>query len=840
MPVLRIASILVLALSFVASVRAADVDLPLDTFRRKAQVRLAEAAFAANDVDSAQQRLEEALALARKASHAPELSAILERLGDVYVRRDQLHGARAFYMRALQTAPGDDAKLRALDRLGSVAMRRGLYPEAADWFRQSISLHPSASAGLRLGEALLAAGRLEEARAAFEQTASVTEPAGLANLHDSIARRYLWLAHDSGNAKIHFDRALELRRHDSQRLVRALRGAALRAQDAAAAESSLAELAALPGETARAHQIRARRLAARDLEGAVAEQQAAVALLRSAPAPSLGLAEALEQLAKFEERRGEDIQAAALRREALEHRGDRSSPAALAAVAALSANLERAGDSAGAETLWIDHIAGLESQPRPDSLAIAAAAERFGDLLLRQDYFETAVQRYEQVASMRRRAWGVNDGGLQLTLEKLADALRLSGREDEARRVESQIALLSIVRPSTRVPPRGPRDTGTWLSDSAGLVFIGLALSGATFGLVWLGWMTVARLQPEIEASFRPAAPRLAGAPGWIPIPRPEVRYPLSFRGRGGSLFGIWSVNVALTLLTLGLYFFWGKVRVRRYFWGQAELAGDRFTFHGTGRELLFGWFKAAPVLALLLWGPSLLNLASDDPNAGLYGAGVALGLIGVLWPLAEIGANRYRLSRTSWRAIRFSFHGAAWPYMKLWLGGMALWVLTLGLWTPFFDAARRRFLLQHTRFGDARFECDAHGRDLFPFFLVSWALLLPTLGVSHFWYKALAERYFWSRTKLLHNENTAIATFECSLKGFDLLVLWMQTMAALALTLGLGWPWTRVWEARLRLQTISLTGDFRPGRIRQSPAAAGAAGEGAADFLGLDFGFIG
>jgi uncharacterized membrane protein YjgN (DUF898 family) len=304
-------------------------------------------------------------------------------------------------------------------------------------------------------------------------------------------------------------------------------------------------------------------------------------------------------------------------------------------------------------------------------------------------------------------------------------------------------------------------------------------------------------------------------------------------------LFGIWSVNIALTLLTLGLYYFWGKVRVRRYFWGQAELAGDRFAFHGTGRELLFGWLKAAPILALLLWGPSLLGLISENPRAGLYGAGIAILAVGMLWPVAEIGASRYRLSRTSWRAIRFSFSGSVWPYVKLWISGMALWILTLGLWAPFFDAARRRYLMTHTHFGDARFECDIHGKDLFAFYLVTWALYLPTAGASHFWYKALSERYFWSRTQLVHNEGASRATFECSLKGIDLLVLWIQTMFTLAFTLGLGWPWTRVWEARLRLQTISLAGDFRAGRIRQSASSASAAGEGAADFLGLDFGFF-
>jgi len=43
------------------------------------------------------------------------------------------------------------------------------------------------------------------------------------------------------------------------------------------------------------------------------------------------------------------------------------------------------------------------------------------------------------------------------------------------------------------------------------------------------------------------------------------------FRGSGATLFGIHIVNALLILATLGIYYFWAKVRVRSYLWSQSE-----------------------------------------------------------------------------------------------------------------------------------------------------------------------------------------------------------------------------------------------------------------------------
>jgi uncharacterized membrane protein YjgN (DUF898 family) len=58
------------------------------------------------------------------------------------------------------------------------------------------------------------------------------------------------------------------------------------------------------------------------------------------------------------------------------------------------------------------------------------------------------------------------------------------------------------------------------------------------------------------------------------------VLHRFEFRGSAGEFFRIWIVNVALILITLGIYSAWAKVRTRRYFYGNTFVAGNAFDYH--------------------------------------------------------------------------------------------------------------------------------------------------------------------------------------------------------------------------------------------------------------------
>ena len=66
-------------------------------------------------------------------------------------------------------------------------------------------------------------------------------------------------------------------------------------------------------------------------------------------------------------------------------------------------------------------------------------------------------------------------------------------------------------------------------------------------------------------------------------------REPFTFTGTGREYFGIWIVNILLTILTLGIYSAWAKVRRTRYFYGNTRLAGASFDYHARPVQILIG-----------------------------------------------------------------------------------------------------------------------------------------------------------------------------------------------------------------------------------------------------------
>lgn len=135
----------------------------------------------------------------------------------------------------------------------------------------------------------------------------------------------------------------------------------------------------------------------------------------------------------------------------------------------------------------------------------------------------------------------------------------------------------------------------------------------------------------------------------------------VKFHGTGAEYFRIWIVNLALTLLTLGIYSAWATVRNRRYFYGNTEVAGGRMDFHGKPLQILFGRILA--IILLLAWTQGGLL----HPSLPF----VAIMIIMALLPLLLVRGMKFRLRNTSLRNLRFNFTASAstaykalWPYL--------------------------------------------------------------------------------------------------------------------------------------------------------------------------------
>jgi uncharacterized membrane protein YjgN (DUF898 family) len=334
------------------------------------------------------------------------------------------------------------------------------------------------------------------------------------------------------------------------------------------------------------------------------------------------------------------------------------------------------------------------------------------------------------------------------------------------------------------------------------------------------------RRGPGAPVASPPSLPPPAGASA------PAVSRRLVFHGSGPGLFGIQAVNALLTLLTLGVFYFWGKTRVRRYLSGETELDGDRFAYHGTGRELLGGFARGLAVFFIPIALCSILPELYQAPAEVKAALRRLLWLVGLLLvPVAMVGARRYRLSRTSWRGIRFSFRGRLREFVGMFVVGTILTSLTLGLYYPLFITQRQAFMIGNAYFGSRKFDFDGRGRDLLGPFVAMLLLFLPTLGLSWFWFSARRHRYFTDHTRF------GLTRFRSTVTGGPLAWLQVTNVVAIVLTLGLAWPWTVVRGLRFTFENVWLDGPLDVADVHQDARAASATGEGLAGLLDADFG---
>lgn len=196
----------------------------------------------------------------------------------------------------------------------------------------------------------------------------------------------------------------------------------------------------------------------------------------------------------------------------------------------------------------------------------------------------------------------------------------------------------------------------------------------------------------------------------------------LVFDGALGPMFRMHIVNRLLTILTLGVYSFWAKARVRRYLASHTTLLGDRLEYTGTGWELLRGFliFMIGVYLPLVAAvGAAVVYLPAEA--AGFVGGAATLFLLFLL-PVGRYLGTRYRLSRTQWRSVRFGLDGRAWVFALATLVSWLMSVASLLLAAPQAQLLRERYRLNNIAFGDLEGHVTAQFYKA-PYW--SWALLI-------------------------------------------------------------------------------------------------------------------
>ncbi|MGF6253621.1 YjgN family protein [Ensifer sp. LBL] len=170
-----------------------------------------------------------------------------------------------------------------------------------------------------------------------------------------------------------------------------------------------------------------------------------------------------------------------------------------------------------------------------------------------------------------------------------------------------------------------------------------------------------------------------------------------SFMGSGKEYFGIWIVNVFLTIVTLGIYSAWAKVRRNRYFYGNTVLLGRAFEYHARGGQILVGRL-------IVLGGLVILNvIATTVPILALLPT-IAV-IVAVPWLVVR--GLRFNARVTSYRNVRFDFVGSVGGAFKAFILGGLLTLISLGLLAPIASRWIGRYVGSNLRLGGKSFHTD-------------------------------------------------------------------------------------------------------------------------------------
>jgi len=366
----------------------------------------------------------------------------------------------------------------------------------------------------------------------------------------------------------------------------------------------------------------------------------------------------------------------------------------------------------------------------------------------------------------------------------------------------------------------------------------------------------------------------------------------LKFTGSGSEYFKIWIVNILLTIITVGIYYPWAKVRNRRYFYGNTNLADRNFEYHATGKQLLLGFIIGVIFFAIYTF---VTNVA---PQFAI----IFVLLFMLIFPWLIWRSLMFNMKVTSFSNVHFSFKGSLKKAYTLFLGypllvyalfsvvGVLVYLLAssldsldktfiiiggviLGLimmvgyvyFIAFFSKKAKEYTIDNSYYGQGKFSTNlelkkfiniyakAFGIVLVPIAIFAGILSLFMSGVEliiiavylgFFVAMIIGMSYVVSRERAYVYENTLLddkIALKSTLGARELAMVMFTNFLMVTFSLGLASPWAKVRMARLMLEnTLVDTSAGFDEYITQQQNNVGAIGEqiGEAFDVEMDVGF--
>lgn len=342
--------------------------------------------------------------------------------------------------------------------------------------------------------------------------------------------------------------------------------------------------------------------------------------------------------------------------------------------------------------------------------------------------------------------------------------------------------------------------------------------------------------------------------------PTAKQYYHVDFRAKGMEYTMLVLVNTALTILTLGIFSAWAKVRTKKYLYGNTYINGSNFNYHADPLQILKGRLIVGALFIAYAFGGRL---------------SIAIPIIaGVLFLVASpwlfVQGMAFNLGNSSYRNLRFGFDRKFRDAYVMFLKGWLLTVVTFGLGFPYFIHRIMRFQVDHSRYGKSHFKSKFEVGDfygiyirMFGVYLLSFfvfGIIMGLFGVISGGNKGViaigvpfavialyagilfAVAYVQAAQFNLIYKMSSIESVEfiTSMRSGTVFKLYIQNIFIAIFTLGFGIPYGLYRLMEYRAKCISLKAD--PDQFEKFEAGVtstdGVVADAATDFWDVDVGF--
>jgi uncharacterized membrane protein YjgN (DUF898 family) len=189
---------------------------------------------------------------------------------------------------------------------------------------------------------------------------------------------------------------------------------------------------------------------------------------------------------------------------------------------------------------------------------------------------------------------------------------------------------------------------------------------------------------------------------------------PVIFEGKTSEYFGIWIVNLLLSIVTLGIYSAWAKVRRKKYFYNNTLIDNVGFDYHAKPISILKGRLIAVVLLIVAAINPILQSLV--------------FLLIFIALPWLVVRSSIFNARNSSHRGLRFDFIGTVGKAVRVFIGLPLLTVITFGLAAPYAAHEKNQFLVNHHRFGLSQFDMKCVVKGFYKIYAILF--IVPLIGI--------------------------------------------------------------------------------------------------------------